>query len=57
MKVRKFKRKRNHARRGAALLAFAKRMKVRQRKGLTQMMRATQRMGLYEAELEGLWKK
>ena len=38
----------------ANLLAYKERSKVRQRMGLKKMMAATQRMGLYDAELEGL---
>lgn len=34
------------------LLAYQKRSKTRQRAGLTEMMRATGRLGLYDAELE-----
>ncbi|MGF6774919.1 hypothetical protein P3T21_000106 [Paraburkholderia sp. GAS334] len=38
----------------ATLLAYKERSKVRQRAGLDKMMEATRRMGLYDAELEGL---
>jgi hypothetical protein len=38
----------------ATLLAYEERSKVRQRAGLDRMMEATRRMGLYDAELEGL---
>jgi hypothetical protein len=38
----------------AAVLAYKKRSKAMQRSGLTRMMHATQRLGLYDAELDGL---
>ena len=38
----------------ANLLAYKERSKVRQRAGLDRMVEATRRMGLYEAELNGL---
>jgi hypothetical protein len=38
----------------ANLLAYKERTKVQQRVGLDRMMEATRRMGLYDAELEGL---
>ncbi|WP_408488500.1 helix-turn-helix domain-containing protein [Paraburkholderia sediminicola] len=38
----------------ANLLAYKERSKVRQRAGLDRMMESTRRIGLYDAELEGL---
>jgi hypothetical protein len=38
----------------AQLLAYKRRCKIQQRSGLTRMMKATERLGLYDAELKGL---
>lgn len=38
----------------AQLLAYERRCRIRQRDGLTRMMKATERLGLYDTELEGL---
>lgn len=38
----------------AQLLAYKRRCKIQQRSGLTRMMKATERLGLYDLELKGL---